>query len=111
MKKDYLLLGIRMRKQISTFVMLLGILPLKAQIDPQAGYIITNENDTLRGIIDYRTDAKNSRSCLFVADGETEYKEYLPNEIKCYRLLCRFLSAFVGTFFCLPPLYFDYEYC
>ena len=66
--------------------MLLGILPLKAQINPQAGYIITNENDTLRGIIDYRTDAKNSRSCLFMADGETDYKEYLPNEIKCYRL-------------------------
>lgn len=75
-----------MRKLISTLVMLLGILSLKAQTNPQAGYIITNENDTLRGTIDYRTDAKNSRSCLFMNDGETEYKEYLPNEIKAYRL-------------------------
>ena len=66
--------------------MLLGILPAKAQTNPQAGYVITNDNDTLRGTIDYRTDAKNARSCRFMADGETAYQEYLPNEIKGYRL-------------------------
>ena len=66
--------------------MLMGILPLKAQVNPLPGYVITNNNDTLRGIIDYRTDAKNARSCHFMADGETAYKEYLPNEIKGYRL-------------------------
>ena len=75
-----------MRKLLCTFVMLLGILPAKAQTNPQAGYVITNDNDTLRGTIDYRTDAKNARSCLFMADGETAYKEYLPSEIKGYRL-------------------------
>ena len=75
-----------MRNLLFTFVMLMGILPLKAQVNPQAGYVITNDNDTLRGTIDYRTDAKNARSCHFMADGETAYKEYLPNEIKGYRL-------------------------
>lgn len=69
-----------------TFVMLLGILPAKAQTNPQAGYVITNDNDTLRGTIDYRTDAKNAQFCRFMADGEITYKEYLPNEIKGYRL-------------------------
>lgn len=75
-----------MRKLLCAFMMLLGILPAKAQTNPQAGYVITNDNDTLRGTIDYRTDAKNAHSCLFMADGETAYKEYLPNEIKGYRL-------------------------
>lgn len=75
-----------MRKLLCTFVMLLGILPAKAQTNPQAGYVITNDNDTLRGTIDYRTDAKNAQSCRFMADSETTYKEYLPNEIKGYRL-------------------------
>ena len=75
-----------MRNLLFTFVMLLGILPLKAQVNPQSGYVITNDNDTLRGTIDYRTDAKNARSCRFMAEGETVYKEYLPNEIKGYRL-------------------------
>ncbi|MBR5928939.1 MAG: hypothetical protein IKZ93_03020 [Prevotella sp.] len=75
-----------MRKLLCSFVMHLGILPAKAQTNPQAGYVITNDNDTLRGTIDYRTDAKNARSCLFMADGETAYKEYLPGEIKGYRL-------------------------
>ena len=75
-----------MRKLFFAFLMLLGILPLKAQVNPQSGYVITNDNDTLRGTIDYRTDAKNARSCRFMADGETVYKEYLPNEIKGYRL-------------------------
>ena len=75
-----------MRNLLFTFVMLLGSLPVKAQVNPQSGYVITNDNDTLRGIIDYRTDTKNARSCRFKADGETAYKEYLPNEIKGYRL-------------------------
>lgn len=75
-----------MKNLLFAFVMLIGVLPAKAQTNPQAGYIITNENDTLRGTIDYRTDARNARSCLFQADGETAFKEYLPDEIKGYRL-------------------------
>lgn len=74
-----------MRKLLCTFVMLFGILPIKAQVNPQPGYIITNDNDTLRGTIDYRTDAKNARSCLFMADGETSYKEYLPLLSRAHR--------------------------
>ena len=39
-----------MRNLLFTFVMLMGILPLKAQVNPQAGYVITNDNDTLLDI-------------------------------------------------------------
>lgn len=75
-----------MKLFLFSIVLLIGINPAKAQTNPQAGYIITNENDTLRGIIDYRTDSRNAHSCLFMADGENSYKEYLPTEIKGYRL-------------------------
>ena len=32
---------------------------LTAQVNPQKGYIITHENDTIHGTIDYLTDAQN----------------------------------------------------
>ena len=75
-----------MRNIVVVLFMLLGGGNALGQTNPQPGYIVSNANDTIKGIIDYRTDAKNARSCLFMADGETAYKEYLPNEIKGYRL-------------------------
>lgn len=59
---------------------------MDAQTNPQAGYIITLGNDTVYGTVDYRTDAKNARSCLFRADGEQTFREYMPQDISGYRL-------------------------
>jgi hypothetical protein len=69
-------------------VMLTMILPtmLYAQVNPQKGYIITHENDTIHGTIDYLTDAQNVKACLFQKDGESEYKTLTPKDIKGYRL-------------------------
>lgn len=75
-----------MKKLVTAIGLLFTAVSVTAQTNPKAGYIITNDNDTLRGTIDYRTAARNARSCSFMADGETEYKEYLPSEIKGYRL-------------------------
>ncbi len=61
-------------------------LQLPAQVNSQRGYILTNEGDTIRGLIDYRSDTKNAQTCLFKADGATEYHEYAPSEIIGYRL-------------------------
>jgi hypothetical protein len=38
-------------------------LEVSAQINPEQGYIITNEGDTIRGTIDYRSDVRNAREC------------------------------------------------
>lgn len=57
-----------------------------AQTNPKAGYIITNNNDTISGTIDFRSDTKNANECLFRADGASEFKAYTPNEILGYRL-------------------------
>ena len=74
-----------------TFIIcLLGILCLtsvRAQINPRPGYIITNENDTINGYLDFRTGNKNSRKCDFCAETETIYKSYYPNDIKGFRFI------------------------
>ena len=69
-------------------LLLLGLQPqqLLAQVNPQEGYIITNENDTVRGTIDYLTDASNARTCSFRKDGDTAFKTYSPTDILGYRL-------------------------
>ena len=58
-----------------------------AQVNPKAGYIITNEGDTVHGTIDYRSDTRNSRTCDFKADGAESFRSYSPGEIAAYRLL------------------------
>ena len=57
-------------KKIFISIVLLGVAILaKGQTNPQEGYIITNENDTIRGTIDYLSDIRNMHTCLFKADG------------------------------------------
>ena len=79
-----------MRKDALRYVavMLTMILPtmLSAQVNPQRGYIITHENDTIHGTIDYLTDAQNVKACLFQEDGKHEYQSLTPKDIKGYRL-------------------------
>ena len=57
-----------------------------AQVNPQTGYVITNNGDTIHGTIDYLTDAKNARTCLFRKNGESEFVAYTPDDIRAYRL-------------------------
>ena len=74
-------------KKIFISIVLLGVAILaKGQTNPQEGYIITNENDTIRGTIDYLSDIRNMHTCLFKADGEEAYCKYKPGEISGYRL-------------------------
>ncbi len=56
-----------------------------AQQNLREGYVITLQGDTLRGMIDFRTSAMNTKRCVFKRDGETEFKTYLPGEIDSYR--------------------------
>ncbi|MBQ6063027.1 MAG: hypothetical protein IJK42_03955 [Prevotella sp.] len=75
-----------MRKTICIFLASMAFASMDAQTNPQAGYIITLGNDTVYGTVDYRTDAKNARSCLFRADGEQTFREYMLQDIRGYRL-------------------------
>ena len=53
-----------------------------AQTNPKPGYIITNDGDTVRGIIDFRTNEKLSKQCDFWANGGSEGKIYKPGDIE-----------------------------
>jgi hypothetical protein len=46
------------------FILTISVYSLAyAQVNPKQGYIITNEGDTIRGTIDYRSDVRNAREC------------------------------------------------
>jgi len=56
-----------------------------AQTNPKPGYIITNAGDTVRGILDFRTNQVLSKKCVFQANGASESKTYKPGEIESFR--------------------------
>ncbi len=73
-------------KKIILFVMLaISATMTKAQTNPKPGFIITNTGDTIRGIIDFRTNQKLSKQCDFWANGETKGKTYKPGDIEGFR--------------------------
>ena len=49
------------RNRYITIIMLFFPLCVFAQVNPQRGYILTNEGDTIRGTIDFRSEAKKTR--------------------------------------------------
>jgi len=75
-----------MKKVVTFIIMLLNAVFMAAQTNPQPGYIITNENDTIKGTIDYLSDIKNMYICHFRADGAQDFQKYKPGEISGYRL-------------------------
>lgn len=78
MKKDVL-------KCAVLAVMALVPTMLHAQLNPKQGFIITQQNDTVYGTIDYLSDKKCAYECRFKADGDTEYKVYKPGDINAFR--------------------------
>ena len=56
-----------------------------AQTNPKPGYIITNNGDTIRGNIDFRTNEKLSKQCEFWANGGNEDTTYKPGDIEGFR--------------------------
>jgi hypothetical protein len=69
------------------YVTLLLISTISAQSDFRKGFIITNNNDTVSGLIDFRGDISNSERCIFKAGENEAQVEYNPQEIKGYRFL------------------------
>ena len=56
-----------------------------AQTNPKSGYVITNTGDTIRGIIDFRSNEKLSKQCDFYANDGTASKTYKPGDIEGFR--------------------------
>jgi len=58
---------------------------IQAQINLRPGYIITNNNDTIFGSIDFRTAERNVHQCTFKELASGEIQTYTPGEIYAYR--------------------------
>ena len=73
-------------KRLFTFLLLVVSIALsQAQNNFKNGYIITNNNDTIWGEIDFRVDELNAQRCKFRQDKNSETKIFLPGEIQAYR--------------------------
>ena len=71
---------------ISLLVILSFSSVLFAQGDFRRGYIVKNNRDTIRGLIDNRTNHSNQMICLFKADSRSKVVRYSPSEIQAYAL-------------------------
>ena len=74
-----------MKKTILSFLCAISATMGMAQTNPRSGYVITNSGDTIRGIIDLRTNERLSKQCEFWANGEATGKTYKPGDIEGFR--------------------------
>ena len=80
---------------------------IQAQRDYRKGYIITNQQDTVYGWIDYRGDIRNSKVCSFKKTETDQATEYSPSDIAAYRFINSkfYVSKNVGSEY-VPKLVF-----
>jgi hypothetical protein len=59
---------------------------LSAQTDYRNGYIITHSQDTIRGLIDLRSETLNMKKCSFKKNEKDAVTEYTANDILGYQI-------------------------
>ena len=74
-----------MRKIILFVLLAISAMVTMAQTNPKSGYVITNTGDTIRGIIDFRSNEKLSKQCDFYANDGTASMTYKPGDIEGFR--------------------------
>ncbi len=75
-------------KYKSTFILLFILaITANAQSNYTKGYIITNKNDTINGLIDFRTDKINCSFCKFKLSKNAEEQIFYPQDLIAYRLI------------------------
>lgn len=67
----------------STFSFL--IITAYAQSNYRPGFVISLQNDTIYGQIDFRTDKMNAKRCVFKPEGNSGIVTYYPYDIQGYR--------------------------
>jgi len=75
------------RKLIIIALLLLAGTSAWAQRDFRKGYIITNQQDTIYGWIDYRGDVRNAKICSFKKTETDPATDYTPSDIAAYRFI------------------------
>ncbi len=65
--------------KLTIFLATIAISFASAQNDFRKGFIVTNIQDTVQGLVAYRSNLRNYESCIFRKEANT--REYLPPEI------------------------------
>lgn len=70
---------------LTTVLLAISAIVTMAQTNPKPGYVIKNNGDTIRGNVDFRTNEKLSKQCVFWADGGSGGMTYKPGDIEGFR--------------------------
>ena len=76
-----------MKQTFILFLSLLISIVAVAQNNFKQGYIITNTNDSIIGLIDFRIDETNSQFCSFKTDEKAPVQLFYPDDIAKYRFI------------------------
>jgi hypothetical protein len=68
-------------------VMMLPFVVIISQSNFKPGYLITLTNDTIYGLIDFRTDYSNAEVCRYMKSPDTAVESFLPGSIAGYRFV------------------------
>jgi hypothetical protein len=68
-------------------IILLLLFPVLLIAQFREGYIITNENDTVSGYINFEGSVVNSNQCAFKKNENDQQKIYKPGDIKAFRFI------------------------
>ena len=63
------------------------VINLKAQDKFMPGFIITNDSDTISGLLKNSSQIKNATECWFKISGNSGANLYLPTDIRAYRFV------------------------
>jgi hypothetical protein len=74
-----------LRISLASFLLSLSIF-VQAQHDYRDGYVITNGNDTIHGLIDFKDYKRNSQICQFKKSLDDSPTIFTPKDIIAYRI-------------------------
>jgi hypothetical protein len=69
---------------ILSLVLLQPLLVISGQKFFKPGYVVTNRNDTIRGLVSLQTKSDYSKMCSYMDSEKKEKKIYTPEEISSY---------------------------
>lgn len=76
-----------MKNFIFFIVLFVIYLPISAQSNYKNAYIITNENDSIYGLVDFKTDISNLHICKFKRTESDTVQVYYPGKISGFRFI------------------------
>ncbi|NDW17302.1 hypothetical protein D0T53_00040 [Dysgonomonas sp. 216] len=76
-----------MMKQVYTLLLLVLPILISAQSNYKEAYYITNNNDTVYGLINFASDKTNNRECKYKPEKDAKVQVFHPGDILGYRFV------------------------